>query len=216
MDQATNLSPIAVFIASLLGSAHCAGMCGPFTLLLSKDKLSEALYHLGRFTSYSAIGALAGLLGKSVIHTLPFTGAVWASALLMGLSFIISGVLLFFKQRLHLPNLPGLDFAFNKIHSLSGSTKSFAIGLISVLLPCGWLYGFVLGAIATGSPIKGAIFLGAFWLGTIPALSISKYVIQLAPRMLALLLILFGLSMIVLRVAPGQSHNHSHHSMPQH
>jgi uncharacterized protein len=38
-------------------------------------------------------------------------------------------------------------------------------------LPCGWLYVFVLGSIATKDPLYGAVLLAIFWLGTVPALT---------------------------------------------
>jgi hypothetical protein len=38
------------------------------------------------------------------------------------------------------------------------------------LVPCGWLYGFVALAAGTGSWVRGAVLLLAFWGGTVPAL----------------------------------------------
>jgi len=80
-----------VFIASLLGSLHCVGMCGPFALLASagpqrsghgmsgvnssnerKTSSGSAVisatiaYSLGRLVTYSVIGFLFGLLGMAI------------------------------------------------------------------------------------------------------------------------------------------------------
>jgi sulfite exporter TauE/SafE len=38
------------------------------------------------------------------------------------------------------------------------------------LLPCGWLYAFVLTAAGTGGVLSGLSVMTAFWLGTVPAL----------------------------------------------
>jgi uncharacterized protein len=62
----------AVVTASLLGSLHCVGMCGPLALWAagadrSRDGISltiaSALYHLGRMLTYGLVGAAAGFLG---------------------------------------------------------------------------------------------------------------------------------------------------------
>jgi sulfite exporter TauE/SafE len=53
----------------------------------------------------------------------------------------------------------------------SKSSSSFALGLLSMFLPCGWLYTYVLAAAASQSPCSGALVMFLFWLGTIPALS---------------------------------------------
>jgi sulfite exporter TauE/SafE len=37
-------------------------------------------------------------------------------------------------------------------------------------LPCGWLWSFVVLAAATGSFTGSLMVIGAFWLGTLPAL----------------------------------------------
>ena len=43
-------------------------------------------------------------------------------------------------------------------------------GLITGLLPCGWLWAFAISAAGTGSPVVGAMLMIAFWLGTVPAM----------------------------------------------
>ncbi|HJS32306.1 MAG TPA: sulfite exporter TauE/SafE family protein, partial [Alphaproteobacteria bacterium] len=68
----------ALLVAGLIGGfAHCAGMCGPFVLgqvtagLSGAPERAERVfgrmagaalipYHLGRLTTYSALGAAAG------------------------------------------------------------------------------------------------------------------------------------------------------------
>ncbi|MFT3686805.1 MAG: sulfite exporter TauE/SafE family protein [Phycisphaerales bacterium] len=67
---------LAVFSASLLGSLHCAGMCGPFVVLAVGPSIEgraltppwrlQAAYHIGRLLTYSAFGIAAGAIGASV------------------------------------------------------------------------------------------------------------------------------------------------------
>ncbi len=63
---------LSALIFGLLGSFHCIGMCGPIAFILPVDrsnnikKISQiSLYHFGRIITYSLIGLLFGLMGKS-------------------------------------------------------------------------------------------------------------------------------------------------------
>ena len=66
---------LAILTASLLGSVHCAAMCGGFVCMYSsgvgRDAAtlrSHALYNVGRLVSYVLLGALAGALGVGLTH----------------------------------------------------------------------------------------------------------------------------------------------------
>ena len=55
----------SVLLASLLGSPHCAGMCGGFVCFYSGQDgrgqtRAHAAYNLGRLVSYLVLGLLAG------------------------------------------------------------------------------------------------------------------------------------------------------------
>lgn len=63
----------SAFILGLLGSFHCVGMCGPIAFMLPVDRTNSikkvsqiAIYHFGRLLSYSLIGLVFGLIGKSL------------------------------------------------------------------------------------------------------------------------------------------------------
>ena len=63
----------SAFVLGLLGSFHCIGMCGPIAFILPVDrtnalkKVSQiTIYHIGRLLSYSIIGLIFGLIGKSL------------------------------------------------------------------------------------------------------------------------------------------------------
>ena len=57
----------------LLGSLHCAAMCGPLMLALpippgrpSRFVAGRIIYQLGRVATYTLLGVVAGLIGKSI------------------------------------------------------------------------------------------------------------------------------------------------------
>ena len=91
--------------------------------------------------------------------------------------------------------------------------RAALLGLSSALLPCGWLYAFVVLAAGTGSAGRGALLLAAFWSGTLPALLglglgvqrlTQRWRAQL-PRLSAVLLLGLGAYTLVHRwpVAPA-------------
>ena len=62
-----------VWVASLLGSLHCVGMCGPFALIAGgADKARKAAlfptfsYSFGRLVTYSLVGFVFGALGMTL------------------------------------------------------------------------------------------------------------------------------------------------------
>lgn len=197
-----------MLVTSFLGSSHCVAMCGGLVLSLGNSKGSRLLgYHLGRLTGYSLLGALAGLMGKKVFDSELFSALPWFAATLMGFSFIILGVQVLRGQSPALFKIPSTYLI--KLHQLTGNA-AFTIGLFSALLPCGWLHTFVLGAVATRNPIQGALYLNLFWLGTIPALSLTQVISdsllkplkRIAPRSAGFALIVIGIFSLSYKMYP--------------
>jgi uncharacterized protein len=180
----------AVFVASLLGSLHCAGMCGPFVAFAtlhaknSKPKRSvsfqlQLAYHGGRLVSYTALGTAAGLLGATLnlggsLLGVGKVAGIFAGGLLIvvGLSRVMS------LAGLRLPAMPaaawvrrlaaaGQAVAFR----LTPLKRALLIGVLTAVLPCGWLYAFVAVAAGTGQAWYGALVLLVFWSGTVPILA---------------------------------------------
>jgi sulfite exporter TauE/SafE len=174
--------PLAAFTAGLIGSPHCAMMCGPLAFQFAQEKKSLFLYHSGRMISYSLIGAVAGAIGNSLFN---FTYLPWFS------TFAIAALTLAFfamslrawrgqTSHVHLPKpITNASRSFwMRVRAARPSihVMAFVSGISTVLLPCGHLYGFILGAMATGSVIKASLFMFIFWLSTVPALGFgSRY-----------------------------------------
>ena len=51
----------------------------------------------------------------------------------------------------------------------------FTIGYLNGLLPCGLVYMAVFGALATGGPLQGSLYMAVFGLGTIPLMTTAIY-----------------------------------------
>ncbi len=172
----------AVLVASLLGSVHCAGMCGAFLAfaVAGEDGASKAAlnaaYNLGRLTTYMVLGALAGLFGAAIdlggsAVGVQRTAAVAAGAMMVSIGLL--AILRFAGVRLQKMPVPGLlrRLALRGHRAaavLPPIHRAATVGLLTTLLPCGWLYAFAITAAGTGHPLWGAVTMAVFWVGTLP------------------------------------------------
>lgn len=184
----TELLPLiaAVLTASVLGSLHCAGMCGAFVAMavgvgheqqVSKAKL-QAAYHMGRLGVYALIGAGFGLAGQAIDLGGKAVGLHKAAVMLAAVTMITMGLISLLRiagVRLPRSRAPKvMQSIFVRAHGIASKLtpvrRSLVIGLMTGLLPCGWLYAFALVAAGTGHPVSGAITMAAFWVGTLPVM----------------------------------------------
>jgi len=149
-------------------------MCGPIAIAVNNSTGYLTLYHFGRLLSYLSLGALAGYTGETLLSSRYQVVSV-ASAVLISIFLVVSGYKLIRQEALDLSfskKLTPLLFIPAKwARAQNQAIKSLTVGMVNGFLPCGWLYIFVLGSVATKSPLYGAMLLAIFWLGTVPALS---------------------------------------------
>jgi sulfite exporter TauE/SafE len=176
----------AVFVASLLGSLHCAGMCGGFLAFAVGAGATpaprrwrlQAAYHLGRLTTYTILGALAGGLGAAIDLGASAVGLQRAAAALAGAMMVTFGVVTILRlSGVRVPKLPlplflrkAVERGHRVAFRLSPARRALAVGLLTTLLPCGWLYAFAITAAGTANPVRGAATMAVFWLGTLPVM----------------------------------------------
>ncbi len=186
----------ALFGVGLLTSVHCIAMCGGLNLgesligddgrlpgasrpgRLGSSLRSPALYNAGRLVSYSAIGALLGLVG-SAFSVSPLTRAVVgvaAGIMMMVLGLSLTGAI---PPGLVSNILPkSLVKRLGKASRALRSRGPFLLGVANGFMPCGPLQAMQLYAIATGDPARGALSLFAFCLGTVPLMFVAGGVIS--------------------------------------
>jgi sulfite exporter TauE/SafE len=225
------------FIIGLLGSFHCVGMCGPIAVALpvyqeSRLKLitGRALYNFGRIVTYSLMGALFGLFGsRLVIFGLQQYLSVGFGVLIIAYVFTPG------KVKSKFSNISIYRFVtdfikkhFAKLTEKKTLSSLFLIGLLNGLLPCGFVYVGIAGAVSTGGVISGALFMALFGLGTFPImfaaslvgkfvnLNVRKRINKLIPVfavILAVLFILRGLNLGIPYVSPKFSKSGTPHMM---
>jgi hypothetical protein len=217
---------LTVFVASVVGSLHCIGMCGPFVAFYSgadgsggaRRFLSHAAYSGGRLLTYAVFGVAAGAVGAALDVAGSLAGFQRVAAIIAGLTMILWGVfallqirgLRIFKHRSGNGRIAGfLRRGFSLVSDKPPVVRADVIGLLSGFLPCGWLWAFVVTAAGTGSALKGGVVMTAFWAGTVPALIAVGLGAQLlsaplrrhVPAVTALLLVGLGLYAIIGRPA---------------
>lgn len=176
----------AVLVTSLVGSLHCAGMCGVFVAMAVGSGDSRArvrlqiLYHGGRLVGYVTLGAIAGAIGRAVDLGAHAAGLHHTAAIVAAVMVLLIGVATGLKELgVRLPRGPRFKIAqrfFEKgaraSQRLSAPGRALVIGLLTALLPCGWLYAFALVAAGTAHPVYGGLVMAVFWVGTVPVLAI--------------------------------------------
>jgi uncharacterized protein len=175
-----------VLVASLVGSVHCAGMCGGFVCFYTGSASgtdaaalrAHAMYHVGRLSSYLALGAIAGVVGAQVSQAGALLGVSRAAALVAGALMVAWALSTIAAQRgivVRAARAPeawqrALGRVLQAVREQPIAIRAGLTGLLTTMLPCGWLYVFVATAGGTGS-VRGAIAtMALFWLGTVPAL----------------------------------------------
>lgn len=214
-----NLSLLLPIVgASLVGSLHCAGMCGPFTAFYAGNDrargaargASHAAYHLGRLATYVGLGALAGGIGSAADLAGRAAGVGRVAAFAAGALMIVWALALLLEHAgvavswLRAPTrLRSLALSvLGRVRERPPLTRALLVGLSSTLLPCGWLWAFAVAAAGTGSAAAGSLVMAAFWSGTVPLLlglgvgvqRLSERLRQHVPVLSAIALLAIGIA----------------------
>lgn len=179
--------PVVLLVGLTAGLSTCMALVGglvlgvsaqfskkhPYAKAVQKFK-PHVIFNLGRIFFFTVFGALIGYFGSflqlgplSIGMLTIFVGIVM---LLLGLQTI--GIFprlerIKFTLPKGLYKLVGIDTQKQSEYSNRGS---FLLGGMTFFLPCGFTQAMQLYAISSGSPVTGALTMGAFALGTAPGL----------------------------------------------
>jgi len=210
------------FLLGLLGSLHCAGMCGPLALAIpaagntkAAFVLDRLAYNFGRIFTYGLLGAIFGLIGKS-FAVIGFQR--WIS---LGVGILLLSAFLFstrFMLNTKIANTVGLlKSAFAKLLHHRKFSSTALLGVLNGFLPCGLVYAACAGATVSSGFAPGIVYMIVFGLGTIPmmlAIGLAGKKLQLALRfkfqrlipmtlvLMSVLLILRGLELGIPYLSP--------------
>ncbi|HEY0250320.1 MAG TPA: sulfite exporter TauE/SafE family protein, partial [Kofleriaceae bacterium] len=200
-----------VTAASALGSVHCLAMCGPLARVHS-FRLA-GIHALGRLLTYATIGAIAGGVGKIVDLAARFGGIQRGATILAAAIVVIAGIASLLGARA--PSSHAFGDALLQIRPRSEVRRAWWFGVLTGLLPCGWLWTFAVTAAGTGSIGMGVLVMIAFWLGTVPAmvgvLGLFGRVLVRARIVGAIAMIALGLGTLALRWSDAGTLRCHHH-----
>ena len=220
----------SAIVLGLVGSLHCAGMCGPLAIALPLPAsghnggsstsstaflLGRLAYNGGRIITYCLLGVIFGLAGKTFL----MAGLQKWLSIALGATLLAG---LFASRRLALwqPVTRLVEALKHRMAHLLRQRSLASLGMLGLLngfLPCGLVYVAAAGATATGSLFSGAQYMGLFGLGTVPmmlAISLSGKLVPFAWRLklrkaipisvclLATLLILRGMELGIPYLSP--------------
>lgn len=237
----TEFTLFSAFLAGLLGSGHCIGMCGGIvgmlTMNLSTDvrqsfpRLIPYLlnYNIGRISSYTIAGILAGFLGAQFTSWLPVENPRVIAMWITGFFMIALG--------LYIGSWWQFLTYFEKVGSLLWSKiepfgrrflpiktpfQALGLGFIWGWLPCGLVYGILFFALASGSALNGGLLMLAFGLGTLPMLltigATAQWLTRFAQKRIVrkiagTIVILFGLMILLMPPPPHKSNSSSEQTL---
>ncbi len=172
----------AAFLTGLLGSTHCALMCGGIATAipaqLKTNPLGNALVlNASRVLSYTLAGLVVGSISTGFIQLLPIETLGIIARAAVGIVLLLVAIRLLdtkakfawlnkpnqwlwrFIQPLqkHLPKNPGL--------------RMLSQGFLWGFLPCGLSGTMLIAAWLSASPLQASLIMLSFGLGTLPAMT---------------------------------------------
>jgi uncharacterized protein len=173
-------------LTGLLGSLHCAAMCGPLAVAGSAGGRAAA-YFAGRLVSYAVLGALLGLVGSHALCELPVSDAGTVAVVLVGVYAAWKSVSLLRRPRPRPQPVPlgrRGPSPWSRVLGLL-PRRGFGLGLATGILPCGMLLPAWTLAMGSGGALSGALVMAAFFTGTAPGLIVPLVAQRLSRRVLA-------------------------------
>lgn len=230
----TEITLFSAFIAGLLGSGHCIGMCGgivgaltmslPDNIRQSHNKLIPYIltYNIGRIGSYTLAGVLMGFLGAQFAGVLPLENprviAMWVSSIFMILLGLYIGgwwQVLTYLEKAGQKLWRKIEPLGRRLLPVKSPLQALGLGILWGWLPCGLVYSILAFSLTSGSALQGGFLMLSFGLGTLPMLfamgATSQWLTRFAQKLIVrriagAMVILFGLFILF-----GPHHKPKHH-----
>lgn len=167
------------FFIGLFGSIHCVGMCGPLAFALPANNggnwllvFDKFIYQLGRIVSYTLLGLLVGVIGRQVW----LAGVQQSVSIISGVLIIIAALTRLFKWTVfYKSSASGAATFVNKaiVYTLKHKWGHLVVGMLNGLLPCGFVYLALIGAVNTPTVASSAQYMFWFGVGTAPLMFVA-------------------------------------------
>lgn len=157
---------VPALIMGVLGSVHCAVMCGPVAGAACTRPRATFAFNAGRIVTYAALGSVAGAFGAMV----PFFSV--ALRPIAAIALVLLGL-----------HLAGVSTLFTKLEKVgvplwkrlapltSKPLHASLLGALWGFVPCGLVYAALAIAATSVGALSGALVMLAFGVGTLPVMA---------------------------------------------
>lgn len=232
----------AAFLIGLVSTVHCVGMCGSIMGAMSLSLPAPVresqwrrlhfvtAYNIGRISSYSLAGLLAGSIGQGLFQETLSSGhmllQLFGMSIMIAIGLYLAGWLpqLAFVEKAGVPVWNKLEPIGRRLMPVDSSLKALGYGMIWGWLPCGLVYTVLIWTLTTGDALLGALTMFAFGLGTMPTLIAAGFMASgmmrlarspVTRRIIGVLIILMAGAAIVMQTSGSHDH-HQHEDHSQH
>jgi sulfite exporter TauE/SafE len=190
---------VLLFGASVLGSAHCVAMCGPYVAMCTAQFVPRGatpaarcvlrvIFNLGRIATYSLIGLIVGAFGQIAQELANRFGVTGIIAIAAGAAAMVFGLSMmgWFRDPARVVAMAGLGrwlvAGRARVNQAPPAAAPLLLGALQGWLPCALVYAAASRASLAGSPAMGALTMLVFGLGTLPAVFAMTLVPQTVLR----------------------------------
>ena len=172
----------SAWLSGVMGSAHCAAMCGGIATGFGSRRpaaswLDALEPNLGRVLGYGVAGAIAGGIGHGVVALTQSQGLALALRSAVGIVLIVAALrLLDQRGRLAFLSLPArlamrwIAPLQRRLRPADGGLRRMLAGFLWGWLPCGLSSTVLVAAWLQGSALQGGMTMLAFGVGTLPTM----------------------------------------------
>lgn len=176
------LTLASALLTGLVGSGHCAVMCGGiatgFSAMAPKSGWRYVIEpNLGRVLGYMLAGAIAGGLGHAIVGVAALPWLRTALRVATGAVLLVAGLRLLLGDRASSPYASLSSGLWNVLKPLqrgllpaTTSGRRLALGALWGWMPCGLSTTLLTAAWMQASATNGALTMAAFGLGTLPVM----------------------------------------------
>lgn len=167
---------LTAFLTGLAGSLHCAGMCSPLVMAVTRLRkpvvVNKLLYNAGRIVMYGIMGSVAGIIGAVLDLSWAqkfFSIAVGIALILIGFSGM-PNIRVPFLTSLLQRGTALLKSIFSKQLQKKSRMTILIAGFLNGLLPCGLTYLALTYSLSANGPVDGFTYMVFFGAGTLPVM----------------------------------------------
>jgi sulfite exporter TauE/SafE len=171
----------SALLTGLMGSAHCAAMCGGIATGFAVPGQRSGWLHalqpnLGRVLGYAVLGSVAGGVGHGIVALAAAKPVAQVLRAAVGLVLVVVALRMLDREGRHAYLALPAQFAARLFaplrrlaHPAAGGTRLLA-GLLWALLPCGLSSTVLFAAWLQANALQGGLTMLAFGIGTLPVM----------------------------------------------